>query len=186
MPDASSHVKLGQNRNPQLAWADLPKGSVSVVLICHDPDVPSKADDVNKEGRRVPSDLPRVDFFHLVLVDLSPDTKELAEGALGKGITARGKPASAAPKGTRWGLNDYTGWFAGDADMKGNYFGYDGPCPPWNDTIVHHYHFTVFALDVARCPADGELTGASVRKAIEGHVLGSAKLVGTYTIADLK
>ena len=32
--------------------------------------------------------------------------------------------------------------------MSGDYFGYDGPCPPWNDSIVHHYVFTVYALDV--------------------------------------
>jgi phosphatidylethanolamine-binding protein (PEBP) family uncharacterized protein len=39
-------------------------------VICHDPDVPSKGDDVNQEGRGVPASLPRVDFFHWVLVDL--------------------------------------------------------------------------------------------------------------------
>ena len=38
--------------------------------LCHDPDVPSRGDDVNKEGRIVPASLPRVDFFHWVLVDL--------------------------------------------------------------------------------------------------------------------
>jgi phosphatidylethanolamine-binding protein (PEBP) family uncharacterized protein len=45
------------------------------------------------------------------------------------------------------------GWFAGDNDMRGDYYGYDGPCPPWNDEIVHRYVFTLFALDVAeaRC-----------------------------------
>lgn len=31
---------------------------MSVVIICHDPDVPSKPDDVNKEGRTIPASLP--------------------------------------------------------------------------------------------------------------------------------
>ena len=53
------------------------------------------------------------------------------------------------PRGARQGINDYTGWFAGDKDMAGNYFGYDGPCPPWNDEIPHRYVFTLYALDVA-------------------------------------
>src|SRR4030095_8660644 len=65
-PDPAAHVKLSQNRNPHLAWSDLPKGTQSVVIICHDPDVPSKPDDVNQEGRTVPAALPRVNFCHWV------------------------------------------------------------------------------------------------------------------------
>ena len=47
-------------------------GHASLVLICHDFDVPSRGDDVNQADREVPADLPRVDFFHWVLVDLPP------------------------------------------------------------------------------------------------------------------
>ena len=64
--------------------------------------------------------------------------------------------STAAINGTRQGINDYTGWFAGDKDMAGNYFGYDGPCPPWNDEILHHYVFTVYALDVPRLDIAGD------------------------------
>jgi Raf kinase inhibitor-like YbhB/YbcL family protein len=103
-------------------------------------------------------------------------------------VIARGKPGPEALVGTatagglRHGLNDYTGWFAGDADMKGDYFGYDGPCPPWNDSIVHHYVFTVYALDIERVPVEGKFTGAEVRAAIQGHVLAEASITGTYTL----
>ncbi len=69
-PDPAHHVCLGSNKNPQLAWSDVPVGAKSFAIICHDPDVPSKGDDVNQEGRSVPAELPRVDFFHWVLVDL--------------------------------------------------------------------------------------------------------------------
>jgi Raf kinase inhibitor-like YbhB/YbcL family protein len=82
----------------------------------------------------------------------------------------------------RHGINDYTGWFAGDANMKGNYYGYDGPCPPWNDSIVHHYVFTLYALDTAHLHVQGDLNGANVRAALAGHVLAQAHLSGTYTL----
>ena len=72
VPDAASHVALSSNRNPDLHWDDVPAATRSFVLICHDRDVPSKGDDVNQEGREVPESLPRVDFFHWVLIDVPP------------------------------------------------------------------------------------------------------------------
>ena len=42
--DAAAHVKLSANRNPDFAWRNLPAGTKSLALICHDPDVPSKPD----------------------------------------------------------------------------------------------------------------------------------------------
>jgi Raf kinase inhibitor-like YbhB/YbcL family protein len=180
--DPASHVALGGNRNPALAWSDLPAGARSLVLVCHDPDVPTRPDDVNQEGRVVPADLPRCDFFHWVLVDIPPSPGGIAAGAHADGVTPRGKAGPAAPGGTRHGLNNYTDWFAGDADMEGQYFGYDGPCPPWNDSILHHYVFTLYALDVERCPVDGVFGGAEVLDAIAPHVLASASLTGTYSL----
>jgi Raf kinase inhibitor-like YbhB/YbcL family protein len=181
-PDEKTHCTLGANRNPQLAWSDLPAGTKSLVLICHDPDVPSKPDDVNQEGREVPAALPRVDFFHWVLVDLDPASGPIAAGEFSDTVMPRGKAGPAGPRGTRQGINDYTAWFAGDKDMNGDYHGYDGPCPPWNDSIKHHYVFTLYALDVAKCPVEGKFGGADVRKAISGHVLGEAKITGLYTL----
>lgn len=183
--DAAGRIALAGNRSPHLAWTGVPAGARSLVLICHDPDVPSRPDDVNQPGRRIPRDLPRVDFFHWLLMDMDPNLTTLPEGAHSAGVTPRGKagPHVAGHAGLRHGVNDYTGWFAGDPDMAGEYYGYDGPCPPWNDTIVHHYHFTLYALDVPRCPVDADLTGAAVRAAIAPHVLATASLMGTYTIA---
>jgi phosphatidylethanolamine-binding protein (PEBP) family uncharacterized protein len=140
--DPETRVALSDNVSPHLAWSEVPEGTRSFVLIVHDVDVPSRADDVNKEGRIVPPDLPRVDFFHWVLVDIPASTRSLPEGAFSSGVTPRGKSPDA-PGGMRHGINDYTSWFAGDPDMEGTYHGYDGPCPPWNDSIVHHYHFTL-------------------------------------------
>ena len=180
--DPVAHVKLSNNRNPELSWSGLPAGTKSLVLLCHDPDVPSRGDDVNQEGRSVAASLARVDFFHWVLVDLPPDTAPIARGEFSEGVTARGKPGPHAPRGARQGINDYTGWFAGDKEMAGNYFGYDGPCPPWNDELPHRYVFTLMALDVARLGVAGVFTGADVRSAAAGSVLGSASVTGRYTL----
>lgn len=181
-PDPTSHATLSKNRNPQLEWSDLPMGTRSLVLTCHDYDVPSKADDVNQEGRTIPASLARVDFFHWVLVDLDPQSGPIAAGEFSDGVTPRGKSGPQGPRGTRQGVNDYTMWFVSDADMKGDYFGYDGPCPPWNDSIVHHYVFTLYALDIAQLGVTGTFRGPDVLTAMKGYVVDEAKLTGVYSL----
>jgi len=160
------------------AWA----GTQSFALICHDPDVPSQGDDVNQEDRSVPASLARVDFFHWVLFDLPATAREIKRGDYSNDVTPRGKAGPATANGARQGINDYTGWFAGDNDMRGDYYGYDGPCPPWNDEIVHHYVFTLFALDVAALPVEGKASGSQLRAALHGHILDQAQLTGLYTL----
>jgi len=173
---------FSDNLNPHLAWDEVPAGTRSFALICHDFDVPSRGDDVNRSDREVPADLPRVDFFHWVLVDLPSTLSAIGEGEFSRAFTPRGKPGPAGLHGSRQGLNDYTGWFADDAAMAGSYFGYDGPFPPFNDSLVHHYVFTLYALSVPRTPLDGEFTGPQVRQAIFEHVLAAATHSGTYTL----
>jgi Raf kinase inhibitor-like YbhB/YbcL family protein len=181
-PDPAQHVRLSANRNPHLRWTGVPSTARSLVLLCVDSDVPTRPDDVNQEGRTVPADLPRTDFYHWVMVDVPPSVTELAAGSASDGIVARGKPAPRGPAGSRQGLNDYTLWFAGDADMGGQYFGYDGPCPPWNDALLHHYHFVLYATSLDRCPVEGAFTGQQVQQAIARHVLAEARLTGTYSL----
>jgi Raf kinase inhibitor-like YbhB/YbcL family protein len=180
--DPAAHVKLSGNRNPDFKWSELPAETQSLVLLCHDPDVPSRGDDVNKEGRSVPASLPRVDFFHWVLIDLPADAAPIERGEFSDGVTPRGKPGPHAPRGARQGINDYTGWFAGDKDMAGNYFGYDGPCPPWNDELPHRYVFTLMALDVRRLDVAGAFSGSDVRNAAASHLLAKASVTGRYTL----
>ena len=180
--DPVNRITLGKNRNPQLAWSGAPAGTQSFALVCHDYDVPGAADDVNKDGTVIPASLPRVDFFHWTLIDLPTHVTSIAAGEFSDGVTARGKPGPGAAHGARQGVNDYTGWFAADKDMSGNYFGYDGCCPPWNDSIVHHYVFTIYALDYARCPVEGVFRGPAVLEAIRGHVLDRASITGLYSL----
>lgn len=182
LPDPVHRVCLGKNLNPHLAWSEMPAGTQSLVVICHDPDVPSRGDDVNQEDRAVPATLPRVDFFHWVLIDLPATLSSIAAGQFSQGISPRGKPGPQAALGARQGINDYTAWFASDHDMQGDYYGYDGPCPPWNDEIRHRYVFTVYAVDLATLPLTGKFGGPEVRAALQGHILASASLTGTYTL----
>lgn len=177
-----SGVGFSDNLNPHFAWSEVPAGTRSFALICHDFDVPSRGDDVNKTDREVPEDLPRVDFFHWVLVDLPASLATIAEGEFSRGFTPRGKRGPATLHGARHGLNDYTGWFADDAERGGSYFGYDGPFPPFNDSLVHHYVFTLYALDVVRAPIEGTFDGPQARAAIYPHVLAEAMHSGTYTL----
>jgi len=181
--DPVQHIQLAPNRSPHLTWSGSPAGTRSFALICVDPDVPTKPDDVNKEGRVVPASLPRAAFYHWVMVDIPAHVSELAEGECSDGVVARGKQEPHGPKGSRQGVNDYTGWFAGDADMSGSYRGYDGPCPPWNDMIVHHYAFTVYALSCERVPVTGtDFTAPQVLEAIRPFILAEASLTGRYAI----
>lgn len=182
VPDAEQHVCLGSNLNPALSWSEVPEGTKSLVLLCNDPDAPAKPDHVNTEGKTLSARRKRADFCHWVLVDIPADTVGIQEGEFSDGVTAGGKPGPASVRGMRQGVNDYTLWFADDEAMAGNYFGYDGPCPPWNDSIVHHYHFTLYALDFERCPVGGEFGARAVLDAMKGHVLETVTLTGTYSL----
>jgi Raf kinase inhibitor-like YbhB/YbcL family protein len=170
------------NRNPHLAWDDVPAGTRGFALLCIDPDVPTVPETVGRTDCTVPRDQPRGDFTHWAMADIPADVRELAEGSCSDGFTVKGKVAPAGPQGARQGLNDFTGWFAGNPDMAGQYLGYDGPYPPFNDERVHRYFFRVFALDVAQLPLPTPFTAADVHRAMQGHILAEAALHGTYTL----
>lgn len=91
-------------------------------------------------------------FTHWVLFDIPPSTMQLAEGF---------QPGSV-------GVSGNSGFRRA---------GYGGPCPP---SGVHHYHFMLSALDTASLGLQAGATKADVEKAMQGHVLGTAELVGLY------
>ena len=97
---------------------------------------------------------PRVTWVHWVLYDIPVDTSGLPEA-----VTSRGLPA-----GTYEGRNDW------------GRTGYGGPCPPIGR---HRYFFKLYALDVM-LPKLGTPTKADIERAMDGHVLARAELVGTY------
>ena len=103
-------------------------------------------------------DAPGGTFVHWVLYNLPPDMRSLPEGI----------PAFEVLRelgGARQGKNDF------------GRVGYGGPCPPRGKP--HRYEFRLSALDVF-LPLKGAPTKADVERAMEGHVLGTSKIVGTY------
>ena len=70
-------------------------------------------------------------------------------------------------KGAQQGLN------------SGNKPGYKGMCPPDG---THHYHFMVYALD-SKLNLNSQTDKAGLEKAMEGHTLAQAELIGLYTKA---
>jgi len=173
---------FGGNRNPHLAWADAPEGTRSFALLCIDTDAPTDASTVGREDMEIPVAQPRADFVHWVLVDVPASVHRMEAGSCSDGVTARGKRNPPGPPGSRQGLNDYTGWFAGDAGMQGEYLGYDGPYPPFNDLRLHRYFFRLFALDVERLELPERFTAADVLHAVTAHELTEAAIYGTYSL----
>lgn len=165
------------NRNPHLAWDGVPADTKSLVLLCIDPDVPTDA-----SPAQIPVEQPRTDFTHWAMVDIPADLREIAAGSCSDGVQPRGKQNPPGPPGARQGLNDYTGWFANDADMAGDWCGYDGPFPPPHDLRLHRYFFRLFALDVARLDVPDRFTAADVLRAMHGHVLDEATSYATYAL----
>ena len=173
---------FGGNRNPQLAWDAVPEQTRSFALLCIDTDAPTDASLAGRAGVEIPVTHPRGDFVHWAMVDIPADVREIAAGNCSDGVTRHGKRSPPGPPGSRQGLNDYTGWFAGDPDMGGDYFGYDGPYPPPNDLRLHRYFFRLFALDVARLPLPERFVAADVFAAMRGHVLTEAVAWGSYSL----
>ncbi|CDG85202.1 YbhB/YbcL family Raf kinase inhibitor-like protein [Janthinobacterium agaricidamnosum] len=185
-PDPAAHVMQAGNRNPHLAWDDVPNGTESLALFCIDGDAPLDGGNVNQEGKIVALNTPRGDFFHWSLLDLPLTLRVLGAGQFSSGVTARGKSGapvvSANGVSLRQGLNDYTGWFANDPDMAGDYYGYDGPCPPWNDERLHHYIFRLYALDVPRLELAAGFSGQQALAALHGHIIDEAQLIAAYSL----
>ncbi|MCY0854806.1 YbhB/YbcL family Raf kinase inhibitor-like protein [Cupriavidus sp. D39] len=97
---------------------------------------------------------PSMTWVHWVLYNLPPEPGALAEGVA---------PASL-PAGTREGHNDW------------HRTGYGGPCPPIGR---HRYFHKLYALDVV-LPDLGKPNKTALERAMHGHVLAHAELVGTY------
>ena len=181
-PGADSPCEFSANRSPHLAWRQVPEGTRSFVLTCIDTDVPTDGTDANRDDRHLHASMPRTDFVHWLMADIPRECHELAAGSCGERVVPHGKQQPPGPPGAVQGRNGYSDYFAGDPAMAGEYLGYDGPCPPWNDDRLHHYHFHVHALDVASLGLAPGFTLDALRHAMEGHVLAAAELTGTYTL----
>jgi Raf kinase inhibitor-like YbhB/YbcL family protein len=173
---------FGENKNPHLAWKNAPAATQSFALICHDSDSPQLRDKVNQTHEIVDLAIPRGVFYHWGVFNIHGKIRSIGAGELSRAVTPKGKSSSHAARNMRQTLNSFTDWFADDASMAGNYFGYDGPCPPFNDSLIHHYTFTLYALDVASLDLPEHSTCEDLFQTLHGHVLAEASLTGRYTM----
>ena len=173
-------VVFSTNRNPHIEWRNVPENTVSLVLLMVDLDAPVDLSCANQVSRVIKNDAERGLFYHWVLVNISPQICDIPAGSVSDGVQPGGKLAGVSPYGML-GLNDYTKWFSEDADMQGNYGGYDGPCPPWNDNKIHRYAFQLYALDT-KLIFKGDFTGHQVKDAIAGHIIDQDEWLTMYTL----
>ncbi|HEY2528444.1 MAG TPA: YbhB/YbcL family Raf kinase inhibitor-like protein [Xanthobacteraceae bacterium] len=180
-PASQGHTQPGQDINPSISWSKGPRGTKSYAIILYDPQSPAEHREMmNKEGVTMTSDIKRHDFFHWILVDIPPSVTSIKEGADSNARVVHGKPATPSAAGVK-GLNDYTKVTAANDAMKGNYYGYDGPCPPWNDELVHQYHFMVYALSVSSLNLPRDFDAAAAQDAMKDKILAQGELVALYT-----
>ena len=99
-------------------------------------------------------DAPGAPWVHWVVYNLDQALAGLPEGSRAENLH----------EGALEGLNDW------------RRTGYSGPCPPMGR---HRYFFTLYALD-CRLPDLQQPTKAQLERAMQGHVLGKAELMGTY------
>lgn len=173
---------LGLNRNPHLAWDDVPAGVQSFSLLVVDSDVPTVREMIARPDVLIPKDQLRTKFVHWTMVDIPSDLREIAEGSCSQGFVVKGKTHPSGPVGARQGLNDYTAWFANDPEKAGEYRGYDGPYPPSNDLRIHRYVFRLLALNVETLRLPLHYNDEDIMRAAQGHVLDEAQIYGTYTL----
>lgn len=96
-------------------------------------------------------DVPLGTWVHWVVWNIDPNTKVIEENSV---------PAGAIPGTTSFGKP-----------------GYGGPCPP---SGIHHYYFTLYALDTT-LTLSSSTKKEDLEKIIEGHIIGQTELVGLYS-----
>jgi len=97
---------------------------------------------------------PKMIWVHWVLYNIPPSATGLPQAVKSQDL----------PEGTKEGVNDW------------KRTGYGGPCPPIGR---HRYFHKLYALDVV-LPDLGKATKKVIEKAMEGHMLGEAEMIGTY------
>jgi Raf kinase inhibitor-like YbhB/YbcL family protein len=101
-------------------------------------------------------DAPRGDWVHWIVYDIPDGTSGLPNNL---------QPEPELQTGARQGTNDF------------HKLGYVGPCPPKGKQ--HRYYFRLYALNQRLGLMPGALKG-EVERAMQGHVIAKAELMGHY------
>lgn len=180
MADGHGGVGAAPNWSPRIAWSKGPAGTKSYAVIVYDTDSPAEHREwMNQQGQTLTAAIKRKIYFHMVLVDVPAKVTMLAEGAESDARVLHGKQAPA--KIGVHGANTFTQATAANDALKGTYYGYDGPCTPWNDQNTHHYHFAVYALSVASLGLSGDFGGEAAIAAMQGKVLAQGERLGVFS-----
>lgn len=161
-PDGKSQP--GDNTRPEFTWSPGPDTTKSYAIFVMDPDVPADFSDAGKDGRIVRNDAKRQQFLHWALINVPSTIVQLAGG-----------DATVAPTAGKQMETDLKGYVK---DPKG----FGGPCPPWNDERLHHYHYMVLALDVESLKLSDFATAKEALSAALPHVVARGESMGTYTL----
>ena len=150
--------------NSAVAAARLGHATSTIVKLGEDAKAKTILDRLAEEGvdlrwiARDPDAPTGAGDWHWLAFNIPASVTSLNEGA-----------GNQSPAGGTSATNDY------------GMVGYGGPCPPKGD-IDHHYHFTVYALDVEKLEGPTEkTTGASLVFMMRGHVLATGKIIGTFS-----
>jgi Raf kinase inhibitor-like YbhB/YbcL family protein len=167
------------NISPSVSWSRGPPGTRSYALIMTDLDVPRDLTLINKPGVTITASTPRMPFIHWVLVDIPPSITRLRRGEESSGFVLKGNPIGPTDHGVR-GANVFTNYYPKNSPLAGPRGGFDGPCPPHNDSIAHRYVTRVYALDVASVGLSGVFFGEDAERAMQGHVLAMGEADARY------
>lgn len=158
------------NISPAVQWTPGPQGTQSYVLIMTDVDVPADLTLINRPGVILGDDTPRMSLVHWLLIDIPANITRLERGVESDGYRAPGLPVGKTPHGVR-GANAYTFFFPKDSPLASVRAGYDGPCPPRNDTRAHRYITRIYALDTPTLGLEDVFFADEVERKMSGHIL---------------
>lgn len=152
------HTCWGESVSPELNWNGVPDGTVSYVFLVYDPDAGESLGASTELG-----------FAHWIVYNTPAERMGYPEDM----------PCGLLDGGCQQGSNDFDQFLSEGAtlgnDVEVKLTGYDGPCPPEK----HTYVFEINALDtILDLPTGAPLS--DVLSAMEGHVLGTAQLRGTF------
>ncbi len=171
--------KVTAASRPTIRWSGAPQGTQSFAVFMMDPDVPADFTNAGKPGKTIAEGAKRQDFFHYGIVTLP------AEATMLPGSGSAAKPDQGVELPNDLGLAGYVPTPAQ----------YGGPCPPWNDERLHHYHFVVLALganapvtlppgEPNRKPGEAPNSARNTynRLIASSAVLAKGETVGTYSL----
>lgn len=150
IPAKFAYTQAG-NLSPAIQWSGVPSAAVTLALILHDADVPSRP---NPE-----------DTLHWAIFNIPASATGLPEGVPHNTGLEDGS--------VQWKYVD------GVPRLAVGTIGYFGPSPPPGAPAVHHYIFDLYALDVKLDP--GVNSRADLMKAMAGHVLAKGAYFGVYS-----